>query len=246
MIPLDAVKPINRWANDYIQPGNVGSVGDVNVAPRLRNSTPSMPIRHDPAFSFDQRLGMNVQNGTSFNFWGGQFPQKFDSGWDSRPGFRTSHGWIHQDIRAPDKIHEPKVGELPQYSWDNRIATTYNAMRTGNMFLPLPGTYKLDISQTPRGGQIPRIVDNEKGDGDYSPLGDQGPDKENIKRKAEHDKLRKEEQEKYTNVMGEVTSKVTGPSIVTRPTVSTSVTGQSSQDLGGGLGRYIPNSLKFW
>jgi hypothetical protein len=172
-IPFDAVKPINRWAYDFIQPGNVGSVGDVNVTPRLRNSSPDMPVRFDPEFYWGQRLGMNVQNGTSLNFWGNQFPQKLDSNWDLRPGFRTSHGWIHQDLRAPDKIHEPKVGQLPQFSWDNKIATTYNAMRTGNMFLPLPGRYGLPLSETPRGQVIPRIVDTEQGDGLYSPLGDQ-------------------------------------------------------------------------
>jgi hypothetical protein len=235
-IPFDAVKPINRWSNDYIQPGNTGSVGDVNVAPRLRNSTPSMPVRHDPDFAYEQRLGMNVQNGTSYNFWGGQFPQKFDSRWDSRPGFRTSHGWIHQDLRAPDKIHEPKVGELPQYSWDNKIATTYNAMRTGNMFLPLPGQYALGITQTPRGQQIPRIVDTEQGDGPFNPMGDQIPDQENIKRGIAHDKLRSDENEKLLRGMGGVTSKVTGPSAIT------------NQDQGptSVLGRMIPSSLRFW
>lgn len=166
-IPFDAYRPINRWNYDFIMPGNVGSVGDVNVTPRLRNSDPKMPVRFDPAFT-SSRVGMNVQNGDSSNIWGSQWPQLRDSEWDLSPGFKTSHGWIHQDLRAPDKLHEPTLGELPQYSWDNRIATAYNAMRTGNMFLPLPGEYGLSKNQTPRGGQIPRIVDNEIGDSGHT------------------------------------------------------------------------------
>lgn len=168
-IPFEAKKPpINRWNNDHIMPGNVGSVGDVNVTPRLRNSDPMMPVRFDPHFINSERLGMNVQNGTSSNIWGSMFPQLVDEQWNVRTGFRTGLGWIHQDLRAPDKLHEPTLGSLPQYSWDNKIATNYNAMRTGNMFLPLPGQYGLGRDQTPRGGQIPRIVDNEIGDSGHT------------------------------------------------------------------------------
>ena len=171
-IPFDSKRiPVNRWNNDYIQPGNSGSVGDVNVTPRLRNSDPMMPVRFDDKFINSERLGANVQNGDSSNVWGSQWPQIIDGPWNVRTGFRTSLGWIHQDLRAPDKLHEPTLGEMPQYSWDNMIATNYNAMRTGNMFLPTRGGYNLDISQTPRGGQIPRIVDTETGDNpNFSPV----------------------------------------------------------------------------
>lgn len=78
-------------------------------------------------------------------------------------GSKTTIGYIYQDVRAPDKLHEPRLGELPQYSWQNRVATTYNARRTGNLFLPLPGGYQLSPGESPRGGNTPVVTDIEPG-----------------------------------------------------------------------------------
>lgn len=56
---------INRWNNSFIQPGSVGSVGDVHVTPRLKHSAPELPIRWSRTYSGEGALqaGSNVQDG---------------------------------------------------------------------------------------------------------------------------------------------------------------------------------------
>lgn len=56
---------INRWNNSFIQPGSVGSVGDVHVTPRLKHSCPELPIRWSRTYSGEGALqaGSNVQDG---------------------------------------------------------------------------------------------------------------------------------------------------------------------------------------
>ena len=73
--------------------------------------------------------------------------------------FKYSKGWIIQDVRASDKLHEPSTGSIPQLEWQNKIATVYNARRTGNLFLPLPGPYQLSEGEVPRGGAGPVVTD---------------------------------------------------------------------------------------
>lgn len=156
------MRPMNRWNYERICPGVTGSVGDVNMQVRLKQSAPDMPMRYSPYFSHGNEvfLGSNVQNGDSRSYCsGGAGATVIDSNWGGRRGFKTRHGWICQDLRAPDTLHEPRTGSTPQYSWNNKIATTYKAMRSGNMFLPAP--YMLPRGAVPRGGQVPRIIDKE-------------------------------------------------------------------------------------
>jgi len=54
-------------------------------------------------------------------------------------------------LREPDKLVIPQDVATPQYSWKNKLATNYEAKRTGNMFMPLPGAYELSVGNVPRG-----------------------------------------------------------------------------------------------
>ena len=61
--------------------------------------------------------------------------------------------------RMPDTKTEPMVGATPGYSFKNKVATCYEAKRTGSNFLPLPGAYFPAENQTIRGGMYPRTTD---------------------------------------------------------------------------------------
>lgn len=177
-LSFDEPKPYQIRDYVRIQPGPSGSVGEVNVSPRLRHSAPDMPLRFDPYFSFRNAAasGSNVQSGTSRSFMsGGIGPFCLDSNWTNRRR-KIRNGWIIQDLRQPDTIHQPSNTGVPQYSWDNKIATAYKALRTGDMFLPT-GPYMPHPSDIPRGGAIPRIVDDENQESDsvlkHDPVWDQ-------------------------------------------------------------------------
>jgi hypothetical protein len=155
-----------------IRPGPVGSVGDVNMQVRFKHSTPNMPLRFDPnnAHGAEPFHGSNVSDGFHTSFYDDGGPaHTIDSNWGGRRDFKTSHGWIYQDVRCPDKRVEPIVGSTPQYSWHNKIATTYNARRTGELFLPLPGEYRLAPGEIPRGGSQVRPTDEVGGDAPEEP-----------------------------------------------------------------------------
>ncbi len=140
-------------------PGVQGSVGITNVTLRNRSSAPDLPINLDNAWSGSVHQGSNVQDGAivSHDSFGGP-ARTYDTNWNSGRDFKTSHGWTYQDLRVPDRRFEPIMGSLGRYSWNNKIATTYEAKRTGDMFLPLPGEYKLAPGEVPRGGATPQIV----------------------------------------------------------------------------------------
>jgi hypothetical protein len=161
-LSIDVMKPLNRWDYSSIRPGSVGSVGDVNMTPRLKHSHPDMPLRFDRSFSGKNSvfLGSNVQNGTQKSYDSGGGPARtVDSNWGGRRRFQTRHGYIFQDIRTPDDLVVPVLGTTPSYSWRNKVATNFEAKRTGELFLPLPGGYDLSAGQVPRGGTTPRITD---------------------------------------------------------------------------------------
>jgi hypothetical protein len=141
-----------------ISPGLVGPVGDVLGSVRLRQSAPDMKLRYEKAFSGknESKLGSNVQDGFSYSYTSGGGPAAtVDSNWVNKK-FKTNHGWIYQDLRAPDKTLQPVMGSTGRYDWLNRVANVYEAKRTGDMFLPLPGEYQ--PTGVPRGGQVPRII----------------------------------------------------------------------------------------
>jgi|DEB19_MinimDraft_2_1074335.scaffolds.fasta_scaffold01197_7 hypothetical protein len=171
-LSLDARRPMNRWNHDRIQPGPVGSVGDVNCQVRLKHSSPDMPLRWEPVFAGNNQpfLGSNVQNGQYVSYVsGGAMARVNDSNWQSGRSFKTRLGWVVEDITAPDNLVEPFVSSLGDYTWRDKIATVYEARRTGAQFLPLPGKYQLSPGEFPRGGNTVRVTDIIGGD---IPVGD--------------------------------------------------------------------------
>ncbi len=93
-----------------------------------------------------------------------------------RPPQRSQYGWQITDLRAPDILHEPVMGELAQYCWKNKVATIHHAadLSPANPFVPRrsgePFTQPRDY--VARGGQLPRVTDS-MGDGElpFTPLG---------------------------------------------------------------------------
>jgi hypothetical protein len=165
-LSIDAIRPLNRWDHSRIQPGSVGSVGDVNLTPRLKHSSPNMPLRFDKSYSGkkERYLGSNVQNGSQKSFESGGGPARtIDSNWGGRRDFKTRQGYIFQDVRAPDTTDEPLLGCTPNYSYRNKVATTIEAKRTGANFLPLPHGYVPSSNQILRGGNFPRVTDEVAG-----------------------------------------------------------------------------------
>lgn len=165
MTTISAYKRLNQWDHQSIRPGPVGSVGDTLGQVRFKHSFPDQGIRLDPEYKNNKqnRLGSNVSDGDykSFTTGGRGDPVVWDEPWHGSRAHKISHGLIFQDLRATDRLHEPYVGALPQYSWQNKLATVYNAKRTGNLFLPLPGPYRLSPGELPRGGQVPQRTTTE-------------------------------------------------------------------------------------
>ena len=167
--------PTDTWMNNYISPGRVGNVGDVNLQVKLKKSMPDLPQRFSPwtRGPNEQLYGSNVQDGQMKSYdSGGLMARVIDRYWDQNTNFKVSHGWIYQDLRAPDRSIEPYLGATPQYGWLNQVASVYNARSTGNKFLPAPGEYRAQPGDVPRGGQLPRLV--TEGDAVNIPSGAKG------------------------------------------------------------------------
>lgn len=147
MTTLAKPKRLNQV--ESFRPGIVGSVGDANIFPQLAVSTPGLPIRWDNKF-IDR-----LDNGSLVT---GQ-PYVYDSSWNMGRSETTAYGLMQQDLRAPDKLHEPTLQGIPKLQWRNKIATVYEAKRTGDKFLPLPGPYQISQGEISRGGQILRVTD---------------------------------------------------------------------------------------
>lgn len=155
---------------EYISPGVVGSVGDVLPSVRLRTSAYDMPMEFEASSSFGNAVyfGSNVQDGNSRSFEsGGRNAATYDSNWSNRK-FKTNYGWKFQDLRQPSTMKEPVVIGIPQYKWNNTVATVYNARVTGDKFLPLPGRYG-PAGGILRGGQVPMITNREAQEGVVEP-----------------------------------------------------------------------------
>lgn len=161
-LSIDARRPMNRWNHDRIQPGPVGSVGDVICQPKLKHSAPELPIRWDMELGGKNltHLGSNVQDGNMKSYdSGGMGSVVHDSNWQSGRSFKTRLGWVVEDITKPDNLVEPFVSSLGDYTWRDKIATVYEARRTGTQFLPIPGQYQLSEGEYARGGNSVRVTD---------------------------------------------------------------------------------------
>lgn len=168
-------KQTDQWMNNYISPGRIGNVGDVNLQVKLKKSMPDLPQRFSPWTSGlnEEVFGSNIQDGQMKSFdSGGLMARVIDRNWDQNTNFKVAQGWIYQDLRAPDRFIEPYLGATPQYGWLNQVASVYNAKATGNKFMPSPGSYAAQPGDVPRGGSIPRSM--TAGDSVNIPSGDKG------------------------------------------------------------------------
>jgi hypothetical protein len=105
-------------------------------------------------------LGSNVQDGNSHSYdSGGMGSVVRDSNWQSGRSFKTRLGYVVEDITAPDNSVEPFVSSLGDYTWRDKIATVYEARRSGTQFLPIPGPYQLSAGEYARGGNSVRVTD---------------------------------------------------------------------------------------
>ena len=136
-----------------ISPGVVGSVGDVNLVPRLHQSSPDMPMRFDQSvLQRESVYGSNVQDGFSKSFDSGGGPARVvDKRWTGERDFKISHGWKYQNVRVEDSRYEPiNMGY-------NEIPEVIRVKPFGNAFLPVPGPFQLGDA-IPRGGATPDVV----------------------------------------------------------------------------------------
>jgi hypothetical protein len=158
-LAITALKPYNRANYTRISPGVVGPVGDVLMQTRLKQSMPSLDMRFDKLGGKDGevRMGANISDGMIRAFSnGGGLARVRDTNWEAGRHFRTHRGWIYQDMRKPDKRIEPYLGKSgPRFDWNNRLATVYKSLHTGDKFLPLPGEYALSPGELPRNGNTP-------------------------------------------------------------------------------------------
>lgn len=164
--------PVNVWNKDAIRPGPVGTVGDVLLGVRLKQSAPELAQRWDAAYSGKNEVysGSNVSDGYSAGFTtGGGVARTIIKRMPYRQGFKTPVGWIKEDIKPVDRNRTALMGSLGQYSWDSQVNGIKRAGSTGEFFKPLPEGYERGVGQQPRGSQIPRIVAESTGEGNALP-----------------------------------------------------------------------------
>lgn len=154
----------DRWLNDYISPGNVGTIGDVLMDVRLKQSTPDMHMRYLNLThgKNESRFGSNVQNGTITNFFNFGPANSIDHNWNISRSKKHKIGFKFENLQPPDKTPSMQSvqGALPQFSWHTTTSNVYRALHSGAMFLPAPGPYQPNPGEMPRGGIVPSIVAN--------------------------------------------------------------------------------------
>lgn len=135
------------------RPGKVGSVGEVIVRTRFRQSCATMPWSYDPYWTGERanKLGSNVQNGNtkSYDSKGGPANTTL-KGWNGNRSFKHQYGYTMHDVQAPDTTHIQIIGGLPKFSWNRKIARTRN-VKGGSLFMPMGYT----ATGKPRGGLYP-------------------------------------------------------------------------------------------
>ncbi|MEY3400506.1 MAG: hypothetical protein RLZZ86_103 [Cyanobacteriota bacterium] len=147
MTTLSRPRKLNQM--ETARPGGIASVGDTLVCSQLATSYPEAPIRFSENY-YRKDLGSDVTSQ----------PYVYDSSWNMKRSENTAYGLIQQDLRAPDKLHEPtQFGGNPNYTWNNKLATVYEAKVRGAKFLPLPGEYQLSPGEISRGNQIVRAIE---------------------------------------------------------------------------------------
>jgi hypothetical protein len=147
----------------------VGPIGDVHQIVRFKQSCPELPMRYGATFA-TARVGQNVQDGDSPSFNTGAYgPKAVISAFDRPSNVTTSGGFTYENIIPEDREVIADTIALPSYDWQNLVAETYKAKVTGNAFLPLPGGFKPEAGDIPRGGQVP--TSGGSGADTFMPLG---------------------------------------------------------------------------
>lgn len=166
-------RPINRWDKDSIRPGPVGSVGDVNLQVKLRNSAPYLPQRYLRAFSGKNEVysGSNISDGYWRGFTSGGGPAlTVIENMPYRESFKTPVGYLFENIVPVDRSRVAKEVPLGRYDWESQKARIYKAKTSGDQFLPLPTAFVKD--GLPRGSRYPIIVAESTGLGVPLPAAD--------------------------------------------------------------------------
>jgi len=147
-----------RHHYDRIAPGPVAPVGDVLTQVRLKHNYPNAPIRY--AFNSEQikRMGSVAADGQNINPLNGGGPATLvDKNWNGHRSYMSNHGWKLQELIAESRTIDPKLKTMPDYSWNNKIATVNHSFNSGQQFTPLPyGYYGVGL---PRGGSVPMVTD---------------------------------------------------------------------------------------
>jgi hypothetical protein len=149
---VHGVNPKNLYQS---RPGRVGSVGDVIVKTRFRQSTPFMPWAYDPYWAGDRanKLGSNVVDGDtiSYDSLGGP-ARTFDSKWTGNRSFKHAYGYEQHDVQSlVDKSTEPVLAWQGDFSWRRKLANTAIIKRSGSLFNVQPHGY----NGRGRGGNYP-------------------------------------------------------------------------------------------
>lgn len=157
---------INRWDKESIRPGPVGSVGDVNLQVKLKKSSNDQPDRYQKAFSGPNEVwsGSNVSDGQKKGFTsGGRGAVTISAPLPARESFKTSVGWVIENVVPVDRSRVVQTVPLGRYDWEATQARLYKVRPTGEQFLPLPMGYTR--TSLPRGSQYPLIREAASGQG---------------------------------------------------------------------------------
>lgn len=154
-ILIDA-PPLNRWNENRIQPGPVGSVGDALTAVRLQQSAPSLPIKYSQTFSAtnSKKRGSNVQDGNYASYCDGGYNATVVKEHRKK---KQRIGYIIQNISGNDRAFDSVVAPQPRVGTITQAEAILH--RQGDAFQVLPGGYGPEPGQLLRGGQVPRVVD---------------------------------------------------------------------------------------
>lgn len=161
LLSPEELHPLNRWMNNYISAGPVGSVGDALVQTQLKSTLPG-DYREAKLTQGKKeiRLGSNVQDG-DHESWSdkGLGARVENSRWQSRRRFKTARGWVYQDLRPTDRKMTAVMAGVPQYTWRTTVATTNRAVTPGFLFpIPEGGLLEEPANLQMRGGLFPSVV----------------------------------------------------------------------------------------
>jgi len=166
VISQSAYRPLNRWNNDYISPGAVGSVGDALMAVQLKSTLPG-DYREASYTKGNKecRFGSNVTDGFWTSYSTGAGPATvYDEAFEGYRDDKTAVGWEYQDLRATDRSETAILQATPQYTWRTKVAEVYRAQTPCGLFaIPKGGMIEPPKNGLTRGGMYPSVVASDAG-----------------------------------------------------------------------------------